>query len=247
MIKSVAIIGNGKVGTYMARAFRRKGIKVQVYARSPKSKTELNLSELDQDSDLCLICVADRNVAKVSTKIPAQHGILAHSSGTIALEDLDSKHEKRGIFYPLMSIAENSQVDLMEIPFCLEATDDSVLQDLEDWAETLSLKHYRVPSHQRKRLHLAAVIGHNFSNLLYHWAYLELKKSDLPLAILKPLLKQQVAGLESEDPIMHQTGPAVRGDFNTIEAHLKMLENPELADLYSKISELIQKEYEEKL
>jgi len=247
MINSVAIIGNGKVGSYLALAFRQKGLQVKVYARSPKAENEHQLSELDQDSDLCLICVADRNVAQVSSKIPKQNGILAHSSGTIALEDLDTKHEKRGIFYPLMSIVENSPVDIKEIPFCLEANQNSVLKDIETWAEAMNLKHYRVPSHQRKRLHLAAVIGHNFSNFLYHWAYQELKQVQLPLDILKPLLKQQVESLSSLDPIIRQTGPAVRGDFNTIEAHLKMLENPELASLYRQISELIQKEYEEKL
>lgn len=247
MIRKVALIGNGKVANYFNAQFRALGLEVQIFARQPKSESELPIEQLGKDADLCLICIADRNIEALSEEIPSQTGILAHCSGTVPLSSLSSKHKSRGIIYPLMSITEQSIFALSEIPLCLEGSDKNTFQQLKDFLIGYELKAYRVPSTQRQRLHLAAVIGHNFSNYLYHWAAQELKEVDLPLEILKPLLNQQVNGLDHIDPIKKQTGPAVRGDNTTMETHLKMLKNPELADLYKKLSELIRKEYEEKL
>lgn len=247
MIRKVALIGNGKVANYFNAQFRALGLEVQIFARQPKSESQRPIEQLGKDADLCLICIADRNIEALSKEIPAQTGILAHCSGTVPLSSLSSKHQDRGIIYPLMSITEQSTFALSEVPLCLEASDKSTIEQLEDFSKKYDLKAYRVPSTQRQRLHLAAVIGHNFSNYLYHWAAQELKEVDLPLEILKPLLNQQVKGLDQIDPIKRQTGPAVRGDNTTMETHLKMLKNPELADLYKKLSDLIRKEYEEKL
>ncbi|WP_421753209.1 Rossmann-like and DUF2520 domain-containing protein [Croceimicrobium sp.] len=247
MIHKIAIIGNGKVGTFLAKAFAKMGLDVSVYARNPKSASQKKLSELGDDSDLCIICIADRNIAELTKCIPAQKGIIAHSSGTVPLEALDSRHPNRGIFYPLMSLQAHSDLDIKTIPFCLEASADTTLRDLKSWAQALELTYYEINSKKRKQLHLAAVISHNFSNFLYHWAWQELTKVDIDFKILKPLLAQQVNSLNSKDPLLQQTGPAVRGDQSTIMAHQELLENPELADLYQKLSTLIQKSNEEKL
>ncbi|QNR23820.1 Rossmann-like and DUF2520 domain-containing protein [Croceimicrobium hydrocarbonivorans] len=247
MIHKIAIIGNGKVGTFLSKAFADMGLDVSVYARNPKSASQKKLSELGDDSDLCLICIADRNIAELTKCIPAQKGILAHSSGTVPLEDLDIRHPNRGIFYPLMSLQAESEVDIQSIPFCLEASSESILNQLKSWAQSLDLSYYEIDSKKRKQLHLAAVISHNFSNYLYHWAWQVLQKADIDFEILKPLLSQQVKGLSAADPILNQTGPAVRGDLNTIKAHQELLENPELADLYQKLSTLIQQSNEKEL
>lgn len=246
MIKSVSILGNGNVGAYLAKAFRQMGIAVSVYSRHPKAQ-ELAWESLDGQADLCLLCIPDRFIAEVSAQIPVQSGIVAHTSGTVSLEAIDVKHQQRGIFYPLMSLRADSSVEVQQIPFCLEASRPEVYTELETFAKSHSLLHYPLDSEKRKHLHLAAVISHNFGNYLYHWAHSTLAEVDLPLPILKPLLLQQIQGLDESDPILKQTGPAVRKDKNTQEAHQELLKNPELAALYRQISSLILKEHEEKL
>lgn len=247
MIESVSIIGNGKVARYVHRSLLGFGVKVQVYARNPQASDERELKDLATDSDLCLICISDDRIGEVSRQIPTQQGILAHSSGSVSLETLDKKHPKRGIFYPLMSINEESQTDLSLIPFCLEANDASQLKHLEEWCSRMGLKHYHVPSTMRRQLHLAAVVSHNFSNYFYHWAFAILKEVDLPLEILKPLLQQQVQQLDLQDPIIKQTGPAVRGDQATMQNHIEMLTDRTKQNLYRQLSHLIQNADEEKL
>lgn len=246
VIKQVSILGNGRVGTYLAQAFRQMAIEVRVFARQPKAG-EKSWAAINTDADLCFICVADRAIATVSQEIPVQEGMLVHASGSIGLEQLDPKHPNRGIFYPLMSIKAESEFSIKEIPFCLEANSEANYQQLAHFAEHYKLQYYPVPSEKRRYLHLAAVFSHNFSNLLYHQSYQVLKAAGLPLTILKPLLQQQIAGLSEADPILNQTGPAVRKDENTLAAHLEMLDNPEIAELYQKITQLIQKEYGKKL
>lgn len=246
MIKSVSILGNGNVGAYLALAFRQMGIEVSVYARHPKGN-DLALERLDGQADLCLLCIPDRFIAEVSDSIPVQQGIVAHTSGTVSLDAIHPKHEQRGIFYPLMSLRPDSLVEVQDIPFCLEASHAAVYHQLEAFALAHQLQHYPLNSEKRKQVHLAAVISHNFGNYLYHWAYTRLAEVDLPLSILKPLLKQQIEGLDNGDPILRQTGPAVRRDKNTLEAHQALIKDVELAELYRQLSELIQKEYEEKL
>jgi predicted short-subunit dehydrogenase-like oxidoreductase (DUF2520 family) len=49
---------------------------------------------------------------------------------------------------------------------------------------------------------------------------------------------------ESQSPSKLQTGPAVRGDINTINKHLKALDTqPELKLLYQQITQSIQKHH----
>lgn len=246
MINRLAILGNGRVGTYLAYAFRQMGLEVDVFARKPLTGQK-PWKEISTNADLCILCIADRFIEEVSAQIPAQNGILVHTSGSINLEALNTKHPKRGIFYPLMSIKKDSSFEIQKIPFCLEATNSTILEDLENFSQSNGLQHYAISSDKRKYLHLAAVLSHNFSNYLYHQAFETLKEADIPFSILKPLLEQQVNLLDDSDPILKQTGPAVRKDEPTMEAHFKMLQNPEIADLYQRLSQLIQKEYGEKL
>jgi predicted short-subunit dehydrogenase-like oxidoreductase (DUF2520 family) len=247
MIERVAIIGFGKVGRYLKNAFALKGLEVTVFERSPQKPAHHHISNFSGDFDFCVLCVPDRVIRELSSQIAPCSGILSHSSGTVSLDALDEKHHNRGIFYPLMSIHANTTLDLSEIPICIEASNQESRFQIEKFAQKLKVSFFPIDSETRKHLHLAAVIAHNFSNYLYHWAFKELQTANLPLEILKPLLQQQVNGLGNQDPIHKQTGPAVRGDENTQKAHLEMLENPQLAALYKEMTALIKNDYEEEL
>jgi len=221
-------------------------MNVKIYARRPQN-VQMEWSAIDGSADLCVLCVPDRMIEALSAQIPEQEGVLVHSSGTIPLEALDGKHQQRGILYPLMSLRADSKVDIKTIPFCLEASSEAVFSRLEEWCKDLGLLSYPLNSETRRSVHLGAVIGHNFSNFLYHWSFQVLRNAQLPLEILRPLLQQQLQELSNEDPILKQTGPAVRKDEETIQAHLQMIETPELAQVYEQISRLIQSEHEKEL
>src|SRR5690606_24448742 len=97
---------------------------------------------------------------------------------------------------------------------------------------------------KRKNLHLTAVFSSNFTNYLYVIAKKLAVEYSIPFEALIPLIELTANRVKEYDPSMVQTGPAARGDINTIQAHLKMLENHSgLQRLYREFSDQILKEF----
>ncbi len=247
MLKEIALIGNGKAANFLVKAFTKNGWQVAQWARNPKTPQEKPLSAFEETTSLTLLAVADEAVATVSQGLPALQGILAHTSGSVALSALAEKHPHPAIFYPLMSLTADARTPLQKVPFCLEAKRPEDLSQLEAVVGAFGGKHYRVSSSQRPYLHLAAVLAHNFSNHLFSQAYAVCHSQGLDFSLLKPLLQQAVENLGNFDPAQLQTGPAVRGDESTLAAHRAKLKDPETLALYNLLTESIQKKHEKKL
>ena len=106
-------------------------------------------------------------------------------------------------------------------------------------ATLLSPLVYNINSHQRKVLHVAAVFACNFSNLMYMMADDILQKENIPLDILKPLIKETASKIKNHSPSKVQTGPAVRKDKSTLKTHLDYLEKGKYFDVYQILTETI--------
>src|SRR5690606_6976147 len=117
-------------------------------------------------ADITLISVTDSAIAEVSVNIPYNDALVAHTSGTTALEVLNDKNRK-GVFYPLQTFSKSKKINFKEVPLCLEAEDIDDLNELKLLAEELSDKVFEISSEQRKSLHVAAVFVSNFTNHLY--------------------------------------------------------------------------------
>ena len=74
-----------------------------------------------------------------------------------------------------------------------------------------------------------------------------LNNKNLDFEILKPLIKETVNKIHKLEPEKAQTGPAKRKDYNTINMHLKMLDEDKTRELYKIISEMIARKYENEL
>jgi predicted short-subunit dehydrogenase-like oxidoreductase (DUF2520 family) len=111
-------------------------------------------------------------------------------------------------------------------------------------AKSISKHVAFVDSPTRKKLHLAAVFANNFVNHLMGMSSEILEDTNLDLSLLKPLLEETISKSFTLGPKEAQTGPAKRGDIETIDAHLRMLEDqPQLAALYEMISKQIMSKY----
>lgn len=101
---------------------------------------------------------------------------------------------------------------------------------------------FALTDEQRQGLHVSAVIANNFTNYLYGVCFQILKDTNLPRTILQPLIEQTVKQLVQFNPEDIQTGPAIRGDSNTIAAHMKYLEQfPEYLKIYEVLSDALKK------
>jgi len=246
VIESIAILGNGKVGRYLLSQLQKGDGTAEAFARHP-GRQDKPLARLEPGRyDLLLLAVSDDALASLAQTLPVTNTLVAHVSGATPLEAL-APHPRRAIWYPLMSLKPDLDLPIRQIPFCLEAAQARDLEELEDFTRRLEATPYRVDSQQRPYLHLAAVFAHNFSNHLYHLAYQILQSQNLPWPLLHPLLQQATGQLTAADPAQGQTGPAVRQDRQTLERHRSLLDDPQLKELYNRLTEHIIRTHEKEL
>ena len=253
MIK-VVIIGAGNVASHLYQSFSKAEQLdvIQVYNRNPDhldfvedpEKRTSDLKKLKQ-ADLYLIAIKDEAIEELVQNLQISSGLIAHTSGSQDMNVL-SDFENYGVFYPLQTFSKNKEVNFQEVPLCLEANSEANLQFLKKIAELVSSNQYEVNSEQRRALHVSAVFVNNFSNHLFALADDYCRKNNLPFEILRPLIKETFTKIETLDPYSAQTGPALRDDKKTINAHLELLDE-DRKKIYTILTESIQKLHGKKL
>lgn len=237
-MKKINIIGRGNVATHLYEAFKEKTSTVMVNPHS--------LEFLDTDADFVLIAVSDNAISEIAAKLPAISGIVAHTSGSTALDTLSAYSGLTGVFYPLQTFTKGINLDYSEIPFFIEGCDEETTRQLCELASLVSDNVRRADSKQRRALHVAAVFGCNFANHLWSITDDILKANGMDFDVIRPLLKETLRKTEALHPSQAQTGPASRHDTKTIEAHLAFLNNDNqlsrLCNLYSTLSDSIMSE-----
>lgn len=253
-MKKVSFIGSGNVATHLAAELDRNGYLIhQIISRNKEHAFDLakrfgaysssNLGDLYTDIDFLIISVSDDEIEAVAQKVAQSSVIVLHTSGSVAMNVL-SLSSKYGVLYPLQSLSKNRSVDFRKVPLLIEGSSESVLKQIDELAFDLSNKVVRIDSEARRKVHLAAVMVNNFSNHLFAMASDYMDSNGLPFNLLVPLIRETADKLERLSPEEAQTGPARRGDIQTIETHLKMLEgHPELSTLYREMTELIRTKY----
>lgn len=239
MIK-VVFLGFGNVNSHLCNAFHKTNeiSVVQVFNRnfikilSPFEDIPFtdDVSKIEE-ADVYIIGIPDDAISGFSESLPFQNKLVVHTSGGVAMEALASKN-RRGIFYPLQTFSRARKVNFKNIPICIEAENDSDLKLLKALGKAISENVVEISSEQRAKLHLAAVFVNNFTNYLYEIGNNILKEDKLSFDLLKPLILETAAKIETLAPEKAQTGPAKRNDVKTIEKHLQLLENSEYSQLY---------------
>ncbi|MCD8739429.1 DUF2520 domain-containing protein [Mucilaginibacter roseus] len=247
----ITIIGAGNVATHMAAAFKNAGHRiVQVYSPTMQNAALLayhvgaeaidNLAGINPETDLFLIAVKDDAIMDVAKQLAPYNKLVVHTSGATSISALEIFTGNCGVFYPLQTFSKIRELNFLNVPLCVEGADDDITNHLQHLAQTISNKVYRVNSDQRKILHLAAVFACNFPNYLYHVAEQLLNKNHLDFNIIRPLIDETAQKVQQASPAKVQTGPAVRGDEKTMQAHLELLDNDaDLQAVYRMLSQAI--------
>ena len=248
---SVVILGSGNVASQLIKAFLKIdtiNLK-QVYTRNQKDINTLKDSidttndiSLLKQADITIIAVSDDAISSISSHI--KNSFVVHTSGSVDMKSLNNIGRK-GVFYPLQSFSKKKLVDFKNIPICLESETNEDLLKLEELVSLLQSKSYILSSHQRKKIHVAAVFANNFSNHMYTIANEICEKYNIPFDILHPLIEETSNKIKNLTPEKAQTGPAKRNDAETIENHLNLLSEKQ-QEIYLKITQSIQ-EYGKKL
>jgi predicted short-subunit dehydrogenase-like oxidoreductase (DUF2520 family) len=246
----VAIAGSGKVATAMALRMleggmppaailaRNRSIGQALADRSDSVFLPLDELETGTHFDLILLCVADGAVAPTAQLLRPFAAHLLHVSGTVPLGALGAG--SHGVFYPLMTFPADTAPDWNGVKVFIETSQPDFPDLLAELAGRLQVDVIPADSHQRFRLHLAAVFANNFTVAAVRAANALLDEAGQERNTLLPLLRATFRLLLEKDADLLQTGPAQRGDKPTMEAHLSALSaHPELADMYAAISRFI--------
>jgi predicted short-subunit dehydrogenase-like oxidoreductase (DUF2520 family) len=191
------------------------------------------------------MALKDDIVPKIASKIKNDKGVVLHTSGAVGINAMESA-TNFGVFYPLQTFSKNKALDFAEIPVCIEANSPENLEKIRSLASEITKDVREINSEQRKALHVAAVFVNNFSNRLYSIGAEICAENKIDFSILKPLIAETASKIESLKPQEAQTGPALRNDQKTIEAHLAFLSKKH-KDIYSLLTQSIQDLHGKKL
>ena len=224
----ISIIGKGNLGTHLYDALKSV-VSVQWYARD--YPTSMN-------ADLVIVSVSDKETLEVCERIDAN--LVVHTAGIVPQVDTGNA----GVLYPLYSFTKGAAVDWANIPFLIETAQENNLSILKETVTLLGAKFYSMSSGQRTKIHAAAVIVNNFTNHLYTLAEDYCRDHNLPFEVLHGIMKQGPSKAIELGAKQAQTGPAIRGDHDTIENHLESIRQKEIKELYEHISTSIRNRHE---
>jgi predicted short-subunit dehydrogenase-like oxidoreductase (DUF2520 family) len=256
---SVAFIGSGNLAWHLAAALDNTDYAVrEVFSRNPLHAEQLveRLYEADvkatldfstSNCDIFILAVSDDALQDVVREIVLPEDcVLLHTSGSQPLEVLRyAATQKIGVLYPLQTFTRNVQVDLSEVPLFIESANPDTAEVLTAMARALSDNVVKITSPERLALHVAAVFASNFTNHMLFIAQEIMKEHSLSYDWLKPLIATMISKSLQVGPENAQTGPAKRGDFETLDRHMQLLQDDEpTAELYRVISQDIVDRYQ---
>jgi len=246
---SVVLLGAGNVATHLYKAFMASNAVTvtQWYNRTYSSISSFanDVDTIDQleslkEADIYIMAVSDDSISKLSQELPFENRLVAHTSGSVSIHDLDKKNQ-RAVFYPLQTFSKDAELDFCDIPICIEVTEKANMPFMKDLAEALGCKPYKINTEQRQTLHLSAVFVNNFTNQLYRIAHEISDAKNINFDILKPLILETAKKVQHMSPYTAQTGPAKRNDKKTIKRHLKQIESDEHKAIYDLLTASIKK------
>ena len=248
------IIGSGNVATVLGESIASAGHPVlQVLARNETRAAALAASlacpyatrftDIDPGADLYLVALSDTALETLGNHLGLPGKLVVHTSGATPSHILRPVSNRYGVLWPLQSIRAPIR-PFPPFPLLVDAADPKDRNDLEAFAKTLSDQVSIADDTSRLKLHLAATLVNNFTNYLYTATAAYCARENLDFSILLPLIRETADRLDRYAPGDVQTGPAARGDRNTIARHLELLHNYEkIKGLYETFTNLIEEYY----
>jgi predicted short-subunit dehydrogenase-like oxidoreductase (DUF2520 family) len=253
----VGVVGAGRVGAVLAAALRGAGHEiVAVAGESPASRTRIETllpgvhvdkpSAVAKACDLLLLTVPDDMLGNVVAMLSASGAIrpgqrVVHTSGKHGLAVLKPAADLGAevlAMHPAMTFT-GTDVDLARLPGCVygvTATLDTH-QLARDLVEDLGGSIVWVPEDRRALYHAGLAHGANHLVTLVTQAMDLLRASGAedPAATLRPLLNAALDNALSYGSAA-LTGPIVRGDVETVRAHLADIAQSSPATLESYVA-----------
>ena len=234
-LSAPVIIGPGRVGRSLAAAIGRSGVAVDLRGRGE------GLEGLG--GEVVLLCVPDAGIRDMADRIGAAGippELIGHTSGATGLDALAGAGAT-GAFsvHPLQTVPDG-EADLSGCPAAIAGDTPGALAAAAGVATMSGMRSFEVSEQDRVIYHAAASIASNFLVTIEQTAAELLGgiSVDNPREVLDPLVRRSLENwLDRGSEAL--TGPIVRGDDVTVEAHRAALEarRPELVGFYDSLAE----------
>ncbi|MFP6678748.1 MAG: DUF2520 domain-containing protein [Dehalococcoidia bacterium] len=259
MNSTVGFIGAGRLGTSVASALHTAEISVvAVNSRSlvpakalaeriPGCQTVTSSQIVADMSDVVFITTGDAEISLIAREISWRKGqAVVHCSGARPLSDLAPAQEsgaRVGGIHPLQTFPTPDSADLIAGASAAVGSNDPGLLDwLQKIAHVLGANPFTIEEQHRAAYHASAVMACGLVASLMGlaaevWAEMGVSRADA-LTALRPLTAATVEAVGREGLPEAITGPAVRGDVETIRMHIDAMKNlpANLSHAYSSLN-----------
>ncbi len=256
---NVGIVGAGKVGVSIGFMMKKSGIAVRAvsdvldasldtarqYLAEDVSYTKNNL-DVVKDCDVIAITTQDRVIKDVVREIDAGTGRLDgkmffHTSGadpSSILRPLDEKGALLGSLHPLQTFPDiDSAISVLPDTYIFIEGDEGALETLTSIGEKIGCRVQMIGSDDKVLYHLSAVFVCNLLCALYYAGEKIMDVINIDLEPFLPIIRATLKNIENKGPLMSLTGPVIRGDLKTVEAHLLAMKDMEdYKDVYKVLS-----------
>jgi predicted short-subunit dehydrogenase-like oxidoreductase (DUF2520 family) len=222
---SIAIVGAGRLGTAVAKRLSEAGYPVKTLTRKSRRVSQ-------PGAQVMWVCVPDAEIAHVAdtfSRFEWRGRYAFHSSGVLssdALNPLRKAGARVASVHPLMTFVKGSEPELSGVPFAIEGDGSAVrvarsmVHDLGGQAVTIK-KQYKVAYHA-------------FATMICPLLVSLLAASEKAAALagmsaaesrrrMMPIIGQTLRNYGKLGPSAAFSGPIVRGDVETMRAHLNVL------------------------
>ena len=254
MSERVFVLGAGRAGTGLTRAFRMSGIPVVgLHGRhvheGPDPVTAGTIPATIATATVVLVAVRDAQIDDALRELLeaplAPDAVVLHASGSAEpamLDQVRAHGHAAGTFHPLVPIA-----DPLRAPQQLCGAwvgidgDERAKTASRDLAAALGCHVFDIPPGQKARYHAAAVIVSNLPAVLLATGDRVLAETGIPAEAaeqaLRALFLAAIGNLRRQHGAVSLTGPILRGDVDTIRRHLVALaDDPGALEVYRSLS-----------
>ncbi len=237
--KKVTLIGSGNFAWHLTHWFYKSPFEIVEICSRNIEKDAADFHEIDSQiqfiddftkisttSDIYILCIPDDDLDFLILDwpfVPTEHQILLHGSGTKMARLFIETATNYGVFWPIQTLRKKI-INNLPPSIVMTANNDFSKNILEAMARVCT-NHYQFYNDYQKRMtHLAATVANNFTNHLWGKTKEYCDVSEIDFTLLHNIILETAQRAVTVDhPYNVQTGPAIRNDQDTIERHLKML------------------------
>lgn len=223
---SVRVIGPGRAGGALAGALGAVGWTVQ-----PPLGRRDDLTPAAAGVDMLVIATPDAAIAEVAAVVePSPTTVVAHLAGSLGLAELGA-HPRRAGLHPLVALPD-ADVGARRLRagawFAVAGDPPEALDLVERVVADLGGRAFEVADEHRAAYHAAAAIASNHVVAVLGQAERVAAVAGVPLAAYLDLVRATIDNVAELGPAAALTGPAARGDWDTIARHRAALDDDEL-------------------